>query len=523
MPYGTSPAGPQPGTDSPDPSLTIDELFGGTADEQAVLSVCAARSGPSDPWALVHGTLLVVPQACAEVSWPEWRHDQGRRLAPGIDPPLRASYSAEGENWLLARQVCDVSEAEEWLKGIWGLRVSEGPIRLPELGCVPQLEAELEMPKALALVVPGIDSPCSSLISELGRPVQALLWASPAPRMAPPAQIQIEGRWSFLPSRDLAGIHLTEEGIDPAIATARGLLVGRAERRAWLRDSRGEGKFEHYIVELGWDPTRIDLGDLEITHIERMNFDTVLANRIRLEDLEIAEVAVAGSVAIKLPTLGRSVTHELALYTLEGELLDHSGPYPLIEKVEVALEVNGERQPPIISGVTESPPELKGRLERRQEVSEALREVIENGARARILANRATTIERLTESIARARGELLVMDLYFGQDVGDWRLLDGLSVPVRVLTGKLAKEPSGEVVTARLGTDVQARYRPKAPIHDRFYIWGGGGVSIGGSPTTFGQAPVRLARLGSAEVEILRATFESLWKSPHFSSVPRSD
>jgi hypothetical protein len=524
MPCDDVPNGPRSSPDSRSQPLTLEQLFGAASDEMAVLSVSAARPGADDAWILAHGSLLVVPEACAAIGWPEWTHQQGGQHSPGIDPPLEPSLSAHDENWLLARQVCGVHEAEEWLGELWGQLATEGAIRLPQLGCVPELQARLEMPKALSRVAPSIDSPCSSLISGLARPVQALMWASPeAPRMELPGRIEIEGRWSFMPSRDLAGMHLTQDWVDPKLATAKGLLVGRAERRAWLRDSRGEGEFKNYIVELSWDPSRIDIADLEITHIERMNLDTVLDSRIRLEDLDIAEVTQVGSVAIELPTLGRNVTHELALYSLDGELLDQSGPYPIIERLELGLEIDGERQPPMISGITDPPPELHARIERSDEVHAELREVIENGAQARILADRSIAIERLTDLLERARDELLVMDRYFGQDIADWRLLDGVAVPVRVLTGKLARAATGEVVKASLGAQVEARFRPKAPIHDRIYIWDGGGLSIGGSPTSFGQAPLRLARLNAGEADLWRAEFETLWQSPFFSPVPRSD
>jgi hypothetical protein len=515
---------PRSTSDSRNQSLTLEQLFGAATDELAVLSVCAARPGTDDDWILAHGSLLIVPEACATISWPEWDRQQGRQHGPGIDPPLKPSLSSCDERWLLARQVCGVDEVEEWLGHLWRQSATEDVVCLPQLGCVPELQAHLEMPKALARVVPNIDSPCSCLISGLARPVQALMWGSPnAPKMELPGQIEIDGRWSFLPSRDLAGIHLTPDWVDPKLATAKGLLVGRAERRAWLRDSRGEGEFRRYIVELGWDPSRIDIADLEITHIERMNLDTVLASRVRLEDLDIAGVAQTGSVAIELPTLGRKVTHELALYSLDGELLDQSGPYPIIERVGLTLEINGERQPPVISGITDPPPELQARIERRDEVRTELKEVIESAAQARILADRSIAIERLKDLLKRARGELLVMDRYFGQDVTDWRLLDGVTVPVRVLTGKLARTREGEVVKATLGAQVEARFRPKAPIHDRIYTWEGGGISIGGSPTSFGQAPLRIARLSASESDLWRPEFETLWQSPFFSPVPRSD
>ena len=258
--------------------------------------------------------------------------------------------------------------------------------------------------------------------------------------------------------------------------------------------------------------------------MERLDLDVVLAVRIRLEDLEIDDTTMAGgAIAIELPTLGRSVTHELRLHTADGELLDLSGPYPLVERMEMRMEINGAKQAPIVMGITDPPPELAARIKRREEIESELEATIESRAQTRILADRKATIEHLTEHLKRARGELLVMDRYFGQDKNDWRLLDGVQVGVRVLTGKLAKDADGEICKARLGIGVEARYRPKAPIHDRIYVWEGGGVSIGGSPTSFGQAPLRLSRLASAEAELWRAEFEALWQSPHFAPVPRRD
>jgi hypothetical protein len=505
----------------PQASLGLAELFGAEDDEVAILSVCAARANDGDQWRLSHGTLLVVPAACGALSWPEWMHREGARHSPGVEPALEPNLSAEGENWLLARQVCTVEEAEGWMAEFWGRHAPDAVTVLPRLGCIPELEARLEMPKALAQVVPGIDSPCSSLVVGLGRPAQTLTWSDPtAPAMELPDRIDIDGRSSFTPAVDVSGIHLTQDWVDPTLATAKGLLVGRAERRAWLRDSRGEGEFKRYIVEVGWDPARVDIADLEITHIERMNLDTVLAHRIRLEDLETGDVADAGTALIELPTLGRGVTHELIVSTIDGEVLDRSGPYPIVERVELTMEINGERQAPIISGITEPPPDLQVRIERREEVARELQELIENAAQAGFLADRSVAVERLTTLLERARGELLVMDPYFGQDIADWRLLDRVEIPVRVLTGKLAREPGGETTRVTLGLDVHARFRRKAPIHDRIYLWERGGLSLGGSPTSFGNAPLRLDRLSTGEVDLWRTVFEALWHSPEFHPVP---
>ena len=52
---------------------------------------------------------------------------------------------------------------------------------------------------------------------------------------------------------------------------------------------------------------------------------------------------------------------------------------------------------------------------------------------------------------------------------------------------------------------VQARYRPRERgFHERVYLWDEGGLSIGGSPTTFGQGHVRMTRIRPSEAAIWR-------------------
>jgi hypothetical protein len=319
-----------------------------------------------------------------------------------------------------------------------------------------------------------------------------------------------------MPSRDLIGVHVTPEGVVPGSATPVGLLVGRAERRAWIRESRGTGDFDSFLVDLGWDPTRISLADLELTHEELLQGEMVSATRVRLEDLDTSTVDALGVCSVALPSVGRRVAHGVSLHTVDGELLDRTGPYPLVERIEMKITANGSELPPVVSGVSDPLPALDERMKRSAEVARDIEAVIRNGAQARIIADRGEALARLTAFLAGARGELLVLDRYFGQDINDWRLLDGVPVPVKVLTGKVA----GTAPT--IAAHVEARFRPKAPLHERVYLWDGGGLSVGGSPTTFGQAPIRIARLRRAEVAEWRTVFEAEWQSPLYSDIPRA-
>jgi hypothetical protein len=503
-------------------SLSFEYLFGSEADEEVVISVVAAREAEDEAWTLVHGSVLVVPQACAAMSWPEWLRDQGHILATAYDPPLAADSCAQGGRWALARSVCNLREAENWLDELWDAIAEGRRAKLPALGQLEDVGAHLAMPTAIARVTPGVDSSAASLVSGMGRPVQALvLPVSDAPELVVPEMVEIGGAHSFNPSRDITGIHVTQDWVDPKLATTKGLLIGRAERRAWIRDARGTKGYKRYIAEVGWDPARIDISSLVLSHTEYLNRDVVLANRLALEDIDSREIASPGAIAIEVPTLGRSVSHELHLHTVEGELLDRNGPYHLVERIEMRPEINGAKLKPIVIGDAGPAAGLQARLERRQEIEVELAKALESAAQARILAGEREARERLTEILKRARSELLIMDLYFGQAESDWRLLDDVPVGVRVLTGKLPMDGDGEALPVDIGAHVEVKHRPKAKIHERVYLWDGGGLTIGGSPTTFGKAPLRLAMLTAEEAKLWHSEFELLWSSPLFKRVER--
>jgi hypothetical protein len=130
--------------------------LGSEADERAVLSICAART-PGGPWILVHGALLVVPEACAASSWPDWRRSNGNRFATEFDPPLPDSLVATGDTWLLGRAPLELAEADAWIQELQA-GATEGPRDLPAAGQCPAITATLERPQAVLRVVPGVDT-----------------------------------------------------------------------------------------------------------------------------------------------------------------------------------------------------------------------------------------------------------------------------------------------------------------------------------------------------------------------------
>ena len=499
----------------------LEDILGAQRDESFVLSVCAARK-PSG-WRLVHGTLLAVPEACAEMSWSDW-HRTASHGRGSHSQSLPAEVLVSGDTWLLARQTLTADEAADWLEaGTGSISPADwepAKLDLPAIGNVPQLSAELSAPAAVLRVLPHVDSAISVLIAGLGRPAEAMMWAeSSDTRLEVPDIVDVGGQWCAGPTRNLTGIHITPPDIAPLLATASGLLVGRAERRAWLRDSKGDGKFELFNVDLSWDPDLIGLHDLELTHEQFVGDDVASSVVIRLEDLDTEAVDDKGQCQVSLVSLGSKIRHGVTLRTVDGDLLDRSGPYPLVERVEVGIEINGQAQTPVVVGERRPSVTLDDRSERARAIEADVKRVLRSGAQARIIADKATAVARLIGHLEGARDELCILDRFFGQHLQEWRLLDSVPVPVRVLTGKLEKDPSGGVAVPTFGRNVTVRYRRKAPIHERIYFWRGGGIVLGGSPSTFGESPLRLTRLREAEIAEWRQIFEGEWRSPLYTAL----
>jgi hypothetical protein len=69
-------------------------------------------------WQLVHGALLIVPDACAEVSWPMSEALEGHRHASRFESPLAATLVVTDDLRLLGRLAMSLPETEAWLGGL---------------------------------------------------------------------------------------------------------------------------------------------------------------------------------------------------------------------------------------------------------------------------------------------------------------------------------------------------------------------------------------------------------------------
>lgn len=484
-------------------------------DEQAVLSVIAATD-EAGAWRLMHGSLILAPQRCAELSWQQWSDSHATQLPVRQAPHLPASFAVTGNRWMIAREVMGPRRARRWLEEVAEIveytpgLVANGVLpQLPAFGHVPALIATLAPPQAVIHVLPGTDSAAGTLAAALCRPLKGLLWREDD-RAAPvrlPDVVEVDGEMVVWPPHHLAGIHLTPESVEQRLQTPQGLLVGRAERRAWLGELRGTEDMDQLTVTLAWEPDRIDIAELELQLEEYLDDgELVHTARVVLEDLDTEEVHDTGFCRVQLPTLGAKLCHGVSLATREGELLDRRGPYPLVEQVTTEITINAQPLPPVVVGELRPTPVLAERLQTAAGIIKGLDQLQRTAAEGRILRQADEGRRRLLSQLQRrARVELMVFDPYFGQCESDWELLAEVKVPTRVITTKIAGDD------APLPPHVEARLAPKKSLHDRLYLWRGGGMAIGGSLSTLGHAPLYLARLRPADAAAWGEHFEQRW------------
>lgn len=150
-------------------------------------------------------------------------------------------------------------------------------------------------------------------------------------------------------------------------------------------DPRGSRRryVEFFLVHLGWDSALIDPADLEVTHEELLDGELVHSTRLRLEDLDLSAIAGKDACTVRLPSVGRRVAHGVTLSTVDGELIDRSGPYPLVERVEMTLVVDGHEMPAIRSGDDEPLPGIERRTDRTRQIAADMRAVLASAAAAR--------------------------------------------------------------------------------------------------------------------------------------------
>jgi hypothetical protein len=475
------------------------------SDETAVVSVIAAAHG--DRLRLRCASVIIGPAAIAE-GWPEWRTHEGRR--DGLTAPLTAGRSSgfllEWEDGVAGRAVGDLEDVVQWLD----LALRRGAT--PALGAIPALETELGSAPAPIEMGSQSYTAAGHLAYQLWRPMSGYLFpvASdvPAPSLADPWELGDATLYNGAMS--LLAIPWNPAA-EPPIAS-RSLLLARMQRRAWLTSHRL--KDDTFVLGVKREKAQVEWEDLELEIEERYDDERVIAERLRLEDVNLPDEAhLHEGLDITLPSLGRRIERLVRLHDRDGRLLDEWRPFRMVESYSFSLSTADASGIEHRGGEQRPSPELVELLAGAQRVKAGYAQLRREGLRHRLFDQRDQARAVLRRMLERAHGDLLVADPY----LGDWDLLENLSVrSVRVLLGARAADPppefSGRVARWRIeGGQFQV-----APFHDRFFLWDGGGVNVGTSIGPGEDRLFRMVRLSSAEAAELGERLALWWSDPGF-------
>ena len=338
-------------------------------DETVVLSVvyeCA-----SDQPVLMAASVLIGPAAIAQTGWPGWRLVEGFKPQPqGAALEVSATFTIELDSAVVGRVTMSQSVAYDWVRSVLERGVC------PAVGGLPEARASLAPARAPIKVSTHSQTEAGDLATYMTRPITGFHFL----RTDEPAGLEAETQWTVggeaisMPAVDLLGFSWfpDKKGEPPS-----GLLLGRFERRAWLVSQKLVPEDDLYTVEIGIEPDRTELADLEIEVEEQADEELVFAEHLRLEDVDIrtAEQVLYGArpaegrleTGIALPTLGRRMKRLVRLTHRDGTLLDEWRSFNIVESVSFTLVVDGAEQPPVTTGDTRDAQdvvELLGAVER---------------------------------------------------------------------------------------------------------------------------------------------------------------
>jgi hypothetical protein len=539
-----------------------------------------APSSGVDSFRLRHASLVFGPPEMAAQSWPAWEEAEGlQRPSSGVlNAP--ANFCYRGHGYVAGRVGLSGEDARAWLLAAVTTET------VPPAGALPEASVALLMPEAEVRVFPHLWTPVSRLVRSTVRPVPGfffarreaaadagasgdgqaghdLYWSEeveggaglggrtgvgfdvlrPPPDTAErarqalqkataPTEVDDDGflvdaDWEVGGDRFYGGC-MTLVGIAVPHAShrmqppPRGLLVGRVERRAWLTDIRGDGKFTRYRLTVGFDRELVDPARLEVELFEFLESEVVTARRMSLAELVPHLGTEQSPLRLELPMLGAGTSFRVRLWTRDGELLDTSKEMRLLSqlKVTMRLGIDGED-----ASATHSfsvggrrTYSLEERLQRFDDMQAEFEAALRAGADSRFIAD-AAGVTAVTEALAGATGELLIQDPYFGKDGSSWSLLAGVKVPVRVLTGPDGKAPPAAMSNVQVRRWKTSNADRLPTFHDRHFIWSTSGFSLGTSPNGLGNRDTNLSTLQAADIDAIRTRFEANWSSPSFENV----
>lgn len=511
-------------------------------EEAAVLSLLATQEG--DDWIVAAGSLLSVSVAVAEMSWIEWRTAQPQTRGPraaNTDPDLGATFTDEPFPGIrMTRMVVKREDWTEWTGQIEAgrLETPDGAYRLDVDGwSATKLFAQSGLTDAHE-VVAGARRPVRGVAATTRVP--DLPWSdgnwvrggSPKP-LEKQSRDELRGKDVFTSwPKSLLGIdwHGASEHQPP-----HAFVVGRAQAGIWIADVVPDHDNDQLRIVLAWEADQIDpFGCSVLVRAER-DGAPLLTRHWNISDLpgefvvdergqEPRDLAWnERTIDVRLPRGPRRTDWGMSLFGPDGWLLDELPVAPRVERLEFSLQIAGANGPATTSVVGDRRP-TPTEAERDQEAV-AARE-LEDQTRGAAARRRLATADELEHYLrwrfsARA-GELLLVDRYLLDDSEETvrRVVDflaSLKRPIRALATKVDKSAPSVLEKT---PEIEVRRLPKNTVHDRLWIVGDSGVSVGASVNSFVRKEPNAATPATTAVDLpfadataWREKFETWWSA----------
>jgi hypothetical protein len=207
-----------------------------------------------------------------------------------------------------------------------------------------------------------------------------------------------------------------------------GVVFGRVDRLAWLGKLRGGPDLETFSVTVFRDQDGPMLWDLELDLEERDDLGLLGFRRLRLSDLRLPSFN-ADAVDVLFPTLGRQIIRKVTLTDRDGNLLDGSDHFNIVESI--GFKINDQPIETFVGLQPNAVTSVNDRLARMSRVETEYAQLLAEGAKGRIVAVGDDGVARLAEWLEAANEELLVFDPYFDKDAS-WKVLEKVKIPIRL-------------------------------------------------------------------------------------------